>query len=179
MNQLNYLHQILTLDVQDPVQLMCSQQILFEFERNWFNEVCGLRVKYGITETDEEIKDLYKRKWMCIVKNKVYTRALEDLNRENSMKSKTSHHPNRKNLRIQDYFMYLKPVRSGTLDLKTLRKYNYEEADVLCRLYGKEEETADHIMNKCMMVTRTEIIYDVYSLEREHIKIDVARVKMF
>ena len=124
---------------------------------------------------------------MCIVKNKVYTRALEDLNRENSMKSKTSHHTNRKNLRIQNYFMYLKPadarllfsVRSGTLDLKTLRKYNYEEADVLCRLYGKEEETADHIINKCMMVTRTEIIYDVYSLEREHVEIVVARIKMF
>ena len=81
--------------------------------------------------------------------------------------------------------MYLKPadarllfsVRSGTLDLKTLRKYNYEEADVLCRLCGKEEETADHII--CMMVTRTEIIYDVYSLEREHVEIVVARIKMF
>ena len=103
------------------------------------------------------------------------------------MKSKTSHHPNRKNLRIQDYFMYLKPadarllfsVRSGTLDLKTLRKYNYEEANVLCRLCGKEEETVDHIINICVMVTRTEIIYDVYSLEREHIEIVVARIKMF
>ena len=55
------------------------------------------------------------------------------------MKSKTSHHPNRKNLRIQ----------------------------------------ADHMINKCMMVTRTEIIYDVYSLEREHVEIVVARIKMF
>ena len=121
-----------------------------------------------------------KAKWNCIVKNKVYAHALEYLNQENSLKSKTSHHPNRKNLQTQDYFMYLKPadarllfsVRCGTLDLKTLRKYNYEDADVLCRLCGKEEERVEHIVNKCVIVTRTEII-------REHIKIVVARIKMF
>ena len=45
MAQLNYLHHILTLYVQDPVQLMCNQQKLFEYEKNWFNEVCGLRIK--------------------------------------------------------------------------------------------------------------------------------------
>ena len=49
MAQLNYLYHILTLDVQDPVQLMYNQQKLFEYEKNWFNEVCRLRIKYGIS----------------------------------------------------------------------------------------------------------------------------------
>ena len=39
MSQLNFLHHILTLEEDDPVYLAYCQQKLFEFEKNWHNEV--------------------------------------------------------------------------------------------------------------------------------------------
>ena len=92
-----------------------------------------------------------------MVKKQIFWHALEYLNRENALKSRTSHHPARELLQTQDYFFYLQPadarlvfsIRCGTLDLKTLRKYNYAEGDVMCRLCGNKEETVNHIVNEC------------------------------
>ena len=95
----------------------------------------------------------------------MYARALADLNLENSLKSKTSHHPERSSLQLQDYFLYLRPsdarlyfsVRCGTYDLKTLRKYNYEDGDVMCRLCSVEEETVEHIVNRCDLISNDHV----------------------
>ena len=67
-------------------------------------------------------------------------------------------------------------VRSGTLDLKTLRRYRY---DSLCRLCEKEDETVDHIVNRCMELDRRTNITDVNSILREDIQEVVGRVKAF
>ena len=104
-----------------------------------------------------------------------------------AFKTKTSHHPQRDSLQTQDYFDYLCPadarllfsIRSGTLDLKMLRKYAYESGDTLCRLCVSEDETVDHIVNRCGKICRSTTISDVHSLERKDVEAVVARVKLF
>ena len=187
MSQLNFLHHILTLDAEDPVYLSYNQQKLFEFEKNWYNEVMQLRSKYGLTQTDDEIGKMSEEKWKAVVRKQVFKEALDYLNHENSLKSRTSHHPARTDMRTQDYFLYLYPadarllfsIRCGTLDLKTLRKYNYEDGDVLCRLCQRGNETVEHIVNHCEEIERTVSVPDVFSLIREDIEAVLNRVKIF
>ena len=187
MAQLNYLHHILTLENSDPVQQSYHQQKMFPFENNWFNEVSDLRERYGLTENDVEISLMSKERWKSIVTKSVFKFALNCLIEENSQKTKTSHHPAPNKLHIQDYFLHLRPadarllfsIRCGTLDLKMLRRYQYDDGDCLCRLCGKEEETVFHIVNRCEMITRTVIISDIYSTSKDDVEAVVARVKEF
>ena len=185
--QLNYLHHILTLENCDPVLQSYHQQKMFPFENNWFNEVSDLRNKYGLTESDVNISQMSKEKWKSIVLKNVFEYALDSLIQENSLKSKTSHHPPPKKLCLQNYFLYLRPadarlffsIRCGTLDLKMLRRYQYDDGDCFCRLCGKEEETVLHIVNVCEMVTRTVAVSDVFSTDRKDVEVVIARVKEF
>ena len=126
---------------------------------------------------------------MDIVTSKVNGIALECLNKENTTKSKTAHHPAPCVLNHQSYFDYLKPsesrlffaIRSGTLDIKTFRKYNYEVDDVSCRLCQKEEESVEHIVNnRCEAISRTSSSnIDIHSMEKEVVKMIVDRMKEF
>ena len=187
ISQLNYLHHILTLDESDPVYQAYNQQKLFEFEKNWYNDVKKLRLKFELQESEAEIMALSKEKWNSIVTEKVTKYAIDCLNNENSLKTKTSHHPQRDSLQTQDYFDYLCPadarllfsIRSGTLNLKMLRKYAYESGDTQCRLCVGEDETVDHIVNRCEKICRSTTISDVHSLKREDVEAVVARVKLF
>ena len=185
--QLNFLHHILSLDEGDPVFLAYSQQKLFEFEKNWFNEVEALKEQYGILETENQIKGMTRERWKAKVKEYVYKYALEKLNHENSLKSKTSHHPEYDRLETKEYFLYLPPadarlyfaVRCGIVDLKTLRTYKYGDLDRKCRLCEKDDETLDHVINKCEKIPRTEEIHDIFSSRREDVMDVVAQMKTF
>ena len=187
INQLRFLHHILTLDENDPVRCAYNQQKLFPYENNWYNEVTFLRSKYSLFQTDEEISVLSKEKWKSLVKVAVNEYALVRLNLENSEKKKTSHLSPYTELLPQKYFEFLSPadsrlffsVRSGTLDIKSLRKYNYSEEDTLCRLCGFGEETIEHIVNDCVDLPKADNVEDVFSLERESVQIVVRRVKNF
>ena len=187
ISQLNYLHHILTLDKSDPVYQAYNQQKLFEFETNWYNDVKKLRLKFELQETEAEIMALSKEKWNSVVTMKVTKYAIDCLNNENSLKTKTSHHPQRDSFQPQGYFDYLCPadarlifsIRSGTFDAKMLRKYSYETGDTLCRLCVKEDETVDHIVNRCEKIYRSKTVSDVNSLEREDVETVVARAKLF
>jgi hypothetical protein len=187
IRQLQFLHHILSLKYDDPVKDTYTQQTKYQHEKNWGNEVADLRIKYNITENDDEIVNLSKYKWKCNVKNKVYQYALEILNNECSEKSKTSQLSPYKQLMTQRYFYKLTPedartlfsVRSGTLDIKHFRKYKYEEYDSMCRLCGEEEETIIHILNKCKNIEKSKTIDDVYSLLHEDVQMIVIRTKEF
>ena len=186
ISQLNFLHHILTLDTLDPVLVAYHQQKLFEYEKNWCNEVSELRLKYGLNDDDNEIAAMSKEKWKSKVKEQVHKFAVAHLNSENSQKSKTSHHPPRETLLTQDYFTYLKPadarllfsIRCGTLDIKTMRRYNYDVGDTACRLCEDGEETIDHIINCCTCIERTSTV-PVYSLIRVDVEEVVKRVTAF
>ena len=186
ISQLNFLHHILTLDAIDPVLQSYHQQKVFEYEKNWYNEVKNLRIRYELQETDEDIANLSKEKWKSRVKEQVIDFAINYLNNENSLKTKTSHHPPRKTLETQEYFDYLSPadarllfsIRCRTLDIKTCRKYCYD-TDTVCRLCESADETVEHIVNKCSEIDRPSTILNVDSLVRGDVEEIVRRVKVF
>ena len=149
---------------------------MFPYEKNWFNELAELRIRYGIVEDDDSIKLLSKEKWKSIVSKHVYTLALAELNHENSLKSKNSHYPDQSS--PADARLYFS-IRCGTLDIKTLRKYQYDENDTCCRLCGKGPETLGHIISSCVKITRNNVVSDIYSLARTDVETVVARVKLF
>ena len=70
-------------------------------------------------------------------------------------------------------------MRSGTLDIKTMRKYNYDDGDVLCRLCGNEEETLEHIVNDCQHVSRSCHMENIQSVVKDDVVEVVSRVKKF
>jgi hypothetical protein len=45
-------------------------------------------------------------------------------------------------------------VRTGTLDLRCVRKYKYGDS-TLCRLCQNGEETIEHVLNDCVHIERT------------------------
>ena len=49
----------------------------------------------------------------------------------------------------------------------------------MCRLCHNDEESIDHIVNKCEAITRTCNIPDVYSIEKDVVEAVVKRVKEF
>ena len=51
--------------------------------------------------------------------------------------------------------------------------------DTFCRLCGKEEETVDHIVNRCETITRTGVVSDVFSTNREDVEVVVRIMKVF
>ena len=71
-------------------------------------------------------------------------------------------------MKTQDYLVTLKPhqarkvfhVRAGILDVKSVRKYWYD--DTSCRLCGHVEEDAEHVVNNCVKIDRTDTV-DIFS----------------
>ena len=188
INQLQFLYHILKLDEDDPVKMNYHQQGLFRYERNWYNEVTELRKKYEIVLTDEQIIELSKERWKIEVHSKVRKFALESLNKENAEKKKTGYLSPYTSFKPQEYFRFLSAsdarlffsVRSQTVDIKSLRKYNYDNGDSLCRLCEQEDETLEHIINRCNAVVGTkECIGDIFSVEKDNVVEVVSRLKCF
>ena len=66
------------------------------------------------------------------------------------------------------------------MDIKSLRKYNYDNGDSLCRLCEQEDETLEHIINRCNAVVGTkECIGDIFSVEKDNVFEVVSRLKCF
>ena len=187
INQLQFLHHILKLSDDDPVKICYYQQGLFEYEKNWFNEVQNLRKQFGIVLTDHQIMDLSKERWKTIVHSKVRDFALKGLNDELCQQSKTAHLPPFQCFKSQEYFNFLSAadsrlffaIRSGTVDIKSLRKFNYDDGDTLCRLCGGADETLEHIVNQCGMVNRCYEIEDIFSVDKDNVLEVVSRLKEF
>ena len=65
------------------------------------------------------------------------------------------------------------------MDIKSLRKYNYDDGDTLCRLCGGADETLEHIINQCDMVNRSNIIEDIFSVKKDSAMEVISRLKHF
>jgi endonuclease/exonuclease/phosphatase (EEP) superfamily protein YafD len=114
---------------------MYQQQLKYPAP-NWTNEILQLRATYNIEETDLEVAELSKEQWKKKVNEKVREKALVDLNDEaKSQKNAQSLLPY-KTLSQQDYIVDLPPkqarkifhIRTGTIDLRSIRKYSYNDA---------------------------------------------------
>ena len=157
IKQLMFLHHILTLPMNDPVRLNYEEQKKYP-AANWANEIYSLRSKYTIEETDEEITTITKSKWKNLVKTKTRQLVFQQLIMEaDGRKQQNSYH----NFKKQTYITELSPahartifsIRTGTIDLRTVRKYKYRD-NIKCRLCESEDETVPHVVNKCPKIMR-------------------------
>ena len=160
---MTFLYHIVTLETEDPVRKTYQQQLKLPFENNWANNVRILREKYEIQETDNQIRSLSKHIWKNIIKRKVKSQAAVEM-KENACHQKYGKLLTfSENLETQNYLTKLPTInarkvfhaRSGTIDLKAIRKYKYGEDD-MCRLCKQASEDIDHIVNHCQMISRTD-----------------------
>ena len=161
IKQLTFLHHVLTLDDDDPVKVNYQEQIKYEFEINWGNEVKNIRHIYDLQWTDDEILNMSKEKWKNFVEAKVRSYALNELNTELKEIKYARNLTPYDQLIAQPYLKTMRPmqariifqIRTHVIDLKGVRKYQYD--DTVCRLCGETTEDIHHVMNQCTMVTRT------------------------
>ena len=53
-------------------------------------------------------------------------------------------------------------MRTNTIDLRTIRKYQHGDNSV-CRLCNADEETITHVVNICPEIPRKTVIPDIYT----------------
>jgi hypothetical protein len=161
IRQLGFLHHIITLHKSDPVRQQYEQQLLYPAP-NWANEVLQLRKTYNLAQSDVEIADIPKETWKNEVKKKVRDVALEDLSNKANEQKKSQNLLPYTELSCQEYMTTLSPkfarkifhIRTRTVDIRSIRKYTYGD-NVSCRLCQNEDETIEHITNKCPNIGRS------------------------
>ena len=150
LNQLMFLHHIIHLQDDDPVKSVFDSMTFFPEEKNWWHQVRKLLEKYQINLmwVEENNREVFRK----IVKQKITSVALRELNNDCQSKAKTRHLMYEK-LAPQDYLNHLYPTqskvifqcRSKTLDIKTHRQYKY--LDTICRRCRNNDESIDHVSN--------------------------------
>ena len=152
--QIMFLHRILQLDPEDPVNIMFWNLKSFHEsgESNWWSEVVVKMEKYKLVCDLNEIKSVSKAVFASRVKKAINETAFLELTENcKSLKKTADLHYN--TFGTQQYLLKLFPEqaktvfkwRSKTLDLKTHLTYKYN--DSLCRRCESMEETVEHIMN--------------------------------
>ena len=181
--QLMFLHHILTMTEDDPVRHCYQEQKKYP-AASWANEVSALRSKYKIEESDEEISSITKARWKRVIKTKVRQHAFEKLLIE--AENLKQPHDTYSNFNKQCYITELSParartifwVRTGTIDLRTVRKYKYGD-NTSCRLCETEEETVTHVVNACPKVPRTDEVQNVYTSNCDQLHKVADRINKF
>ena len=87
--QLMFLHHIHTLPPDDPVFKIFQQQKLLPYEKNWWNSISDLLLKYDLVDTD--YCNISKDEWKCIVDTNITDYAFIQLKNECSKMTKTYH----------------------------------------------------------------------------------------
>ena len=154
--KLVFLQHILKLDPTDPVKTCFYEQLKYEHENNWANEVNKIRRDIQLESDDENIQMMSKTSWKEKVKEAIKRSAIEKLNSDCQRLKKVKQQY--KEITVKDYLLKLNTgearivfaYRSGTLNIKTHRPYSYD--DKLCRQCGEQEESVNHIVNQCKAV---------------------------
>ena len=151
LKQLLYLKRILDREYDDPVRMVYHEMLKYKEEINWANDVIGLRKKYNLPLSDENIKNMQMNDWKSFVKSVIYKEAFMELQIECSYNKKTSH-ISYEHFQTCDYLTSLPPkqaklifkAKTGMLDIKVNFKNKY--ANVLkCPLCLCSSETFSHI----------------------------------
>ena len=108
---------------------------------------------------------------------KIQAKALADLQIECRDQKHAGKLPPYRELVRQQYLDNLPPklsrkvfhIRTGTVDLRDLRKYMYGD-NTECRLCHNEAETVEHVVNGCPEVTRTGQIENILTTDCEILK---------
>ena len=181
--KLMFLQHILKLDQTDPVKVVYIEQLKYEYEENWAQEVKKMRESINLDTDDDSISELSKSSWKTQVNNKIKAAALKKLNSDcERLKRVTRQYTE---LKTRDYLVKL-PIgdariafayRSGTLDIKCYRTYSYE--DLKCRACGEGIENINHIVNQCKSQNSSSEELDIESEDINTIKSIVKRLKTF
>ena len=184
IRQLGFLHHIVTRSDEDPVKKTYQQQRLY-LAPNWANEVYRLRVNYEIDQTDADVSRMSNDSWKRIVKQKVTAQALTDLNSEAAQQKNAQNLLPYTSFECQEYITGLLPnearkifhIRSGTVDLRSVRKYSY--TDTSCRLCQQDTETVEHVVNVCPQIERTHQIKNIFTNKCEELSEIAKRCILF
>ena len=176
IKQFNYLHHILTLENDDIVKVTYTEQIKNPFEPNLGNTLGKLRVKYGIEEKDEEVEQMSKESWKNKVKDKINSYVIAELKHKAESQKCGRNFTFPTELQQQEYLTSLPSanarkvfhVRTGTVDLKSVRKYRYGD-DTNCRLCGGDDENVNHVVNECPAIHRGDKVINVHSTDCEEL----------
>ena len=182
--KLMFLQHILKLESDDPVKKIYIEQLKYEAESNWSNEVVRIRKEIKLNEDDQVISEISKVQWKTIVRKAIKDAAVIKLNLECQRLKKTDRQY--KDLKMQEYIHKL-PVedariafgyRSATLDIKCHRQYMY--SDTVCRACEQSREDTEHIVNQCPALHRNnDTIHDTESEDVNTITEIVHIIKTF
>ena len=160
--KLMFLQHILQLDTSDPVRKVYHEQMQYEYEMNWANEVRDIKHQLEIKHDEEFVRRMTKNSWKTEVRTAVKEAARKKLNMEcQKLKNVKRQYAD---LKTKEYLLKLDPeeariafaYRSGVLDIKCQRQYLYN--DLVCRACGVGEEDLNHIVNQCSAVKRNSIL---------------------
>ncbi len=157
IRQLSFLHHIINLDDNDPVNAQYHAQLLLPYERNWANESTRLLKLYELDKNS--IPDISKEVWKLSVKKAVMARAFTMLRSECASKSKTKS-ISYERMQCQQYLLdfnwksasVLFKLRGGVADCMMNKKSSTDSDDLSCRLCGTVNESQSHAIN-CPKVT--------------------------
>ena len=92
LKQLLYLKRILDREYDDPVRMVYHEMLKYKEEINWANDVIGLRKKYSLSLSGENIKkNMQMNDWKSFVKSVICKEAFMELQIECSYNKKTGH----------------------------------------------------------------------------------------
>ena len=89
--QLLFLRRILNKDCDDPLQLVYSDQLKHEFEKNWANYMLELRRTYNLPLRDENVRKMSVEQWKAFVNNVIREEAFTRLRIHSANNRKTCH----------------------------------------------------------------------------------------
>ena len=180
--KLVFLQHILKLDPTDPVKTCYYEQLKYEHENNWANEINKIRRDIQLESDDENIQMMSKTSWKEKVKEAIKRSAIEKLNSDCQRLKKVKQQY--KEITVKDYLLKLNTgearivfaYRSGTLNIKTHRPYSYD--DKLCRQCGEQEESVNHIVNQCKAVKDCHKV-DIETEDINTLQVIAQRIQMF
>jgi hypothetical protein len=179
--QLVFLHHVLNLAEDDPVQCLYEQMKRLPSESNWLSDISLSAAKYGINIDEEVVRGQSKDTFKAVVRKAIELYAVDELKEECSRLKKTQglYYDG---FKTQPYLSQLYPhqssiimkCRAKCLDIKEHRPYNF--LNKICRGCWEEEETLDHIVN-CGVEDQIQPI-DLSSLDVVDIDAENALIQM-
>ena len=151
IGRLCFLWTILQKNNDDPVRMVYTEMLKYNFEENWANDVIKLRCKYGFS-MDASVETTDLNEWKYLIKSSVKNYALRCLTKACSENKKTQHLEFDK-LNESPYLTALSPqtarivfkARPGVFDIKVNFKDKYS-SDLSCAICKEGRKTLEHIL---------------------------------
>ena len=155
-----FLHHIHTLPSEDPVNKIFQQQKLLPDEKNWYNNISSLLVRYNLS--DSGLEEMSKDEWKMSVDTSVNEVAFTSLTVECGNMTKT-HQLQYDTFERQSYITtcpsdiarLLFRIRGKIINCRD--NHHQANPNLTCRLCHTHIETQNHAIN-CREVRSTEEI---------------------